>query len=105
MTKQQQIDALQKQLDVANEQIATIDNALKEQYLNIATNIVSEIKDWFEDQSKHKIILCYTDIYNYLDSLNTTIEDMAPKYKPGVLCEQSKVDKLEYKVNKGVNKE
>ena len=31
MTKQQQIDTLQKQLDAANEQIANIDNALKEQ--------------------------------------------------------------------------
>lgn len=28
MTKQQQIDTLQKQLEAANEQIATIDNAL-----------------------------------------------------------------------------
>ena len=27
MTKQQQIDTLQKQLDAANEQIATVDNA------------------------------------------------------------------------------
>ena len=89
MTKQQQIDALQKQLDAANEQIATIDNALKEQYVNIATNIVSEIKDWFEDQSEHKIILCYKDIYNYLDSLNTTIEATAPKYKPSILCQLS----------------
>lgn len=89
MTKQQQIDTLQKQLEAANEQIATIDNALKEQYVNIATNIVSEIKDWFEDQGEHKIILCYKDIYKYLDSLNTTIEATAPKYKPSILCQLS----------------
>lgn len=50
MTKQQQIDALQKQLDAANEQIATIDNALKEQYANIATNVVSDIKSWFVER-------------------------------------------------------
>lgn len=41
MTKQQQIDTLQKQLDAANEQIAAIDNALKEQYVNTATGIIS----------------------------------------------------------------
>nr|DAQ10497.1 MAG TPA: protein of unknown function (DUF5320) [Caudoviricetes sp.] len=89
MTKQQQIDTLQKQLEAANEQIATIDNALKEQYVNIATNIVSEIKSWFKDQSEHAIILCYKDVYKYLDNLNTTIKAAAPKYKPSVLCELS----------------
>lgn len=50
MTKQQQIDTLQKQLDAANEQIAAVDNALKEQYVNTATNIVSDIKSWFVDR-------------------------------------------------------
>lgn len=89
MTKQQQIDALQKQLDAANEQIATIDNALKEQYANIATNIVSEIKSWFKEQGEHKVILCYKDIYNYLDNLRNVIEATAPKYTPSVLCQLS----------------
>ena len=89
MTKQQQIDTLQQKLDAANEQIATIDNALKEQYANIATNIVSEIKSWFKDQSEHAIILCYKDIYNYLDNLREVIEAAAPKYTPSVLCELS----------------
>ena len=93
MTKQQQIDTLQKQLDAANEQIATIDNALKEQYTNIATNIVSEIKDWFEKQSEHAYLtykdINYKDVYKYLDNLNITIKAAAPKYTPGVLCELS----------------
>lgn len=89
MTKQQQIDTLQKQLDAANEQIATIDNALKEQYANIATNIVSEIKSWFKEQGEHKVILCYKDIYNYLDNLRNVIEDTTPNYTPSVLCELS----------------
>lgn len=93
MTKQQQIDTLQKQLDAANEQIATIDNALKEQYVNIATNIVSEIKSWFEKQSEHAYLtykdINYKDVYKYLDNLNTTIKATAPKYTPGVLCELS----------------
>lgn len=93
MTKQQQIDTLQKQLDAANEQIATIDNALKEQYVNIATNIVSEIKSWFEKQSEHAYLtykdINYKDVYKYLDNLNTTIKAAAPKYTPGVLCELS----------------
>lgn len=80
MTKQQQIDTLQKQLDASNEQIAAVDNALKEQYANIATNIVSEIKCWFKDQSK---------VYKYLDNLSKVIEDTAPKYTPSVLCELS----------------
>ena len=89
MTKQQQIDTLQKQLDAANEQIATIDNALKEQYANTATNIIDEIKSWFKEQTEHGIIVTYDGVYNYLDSLNTTIKAMAPKYTPGVLCELS----------------
>ena len=89
MTKQQQIDALQKQLDAANEQIATIDNALKEQYANIATNVVSDIKSWFVEQGEHKVILCYKDIYKYLDNLRNVIEDAAPDYTPSVLCQLS----------------
>lgn len=89
MTKQQQIDTLQKQLDAANEQIANIDNALKEQYANTATNIVSDIKSWFVEQGEHKVILCYNDIYKYLDNLRNVIEDAAPKYTPSVLCELS----------------
>ena len=89
MTKQQQIDTLQKQLDAANEQIATIDNALKEQYLNIATNIISEIKCWFRDQSEISKVTSYDDIYKYLDNLRNVIEVTAPKYTPSVLCELS----------------
>ena len=93
MTKQQQIDTLQKQLDAANEQIATIDNALKEQYLSIATNIISEIKCWFQDQSKRAYItyndINYDDVYKYLDNLREVIEAAAPKYTPSVLCELS----------------
>ena len=89
MTKQQQIDTLQKQLDAANEQIATIDNALKEQYVNIATNVVSEIKSWFEKQSEISTVTSYDDIYKYLDNLRNVIEATAPKYTPSVLCELS----------------
>ena len=89
MTKQQQIDTLQKQLDAANEQIATIDNALKEQYVNTATNIVSEIKCWFRDQSEISKVTSYDDIYKYLDNLRNVIEATAPKYTPSVLCELS----------------
>lgn len=89
MTKQQQIDTLQKQLDAANEQIATIDNALKEQYVNTATNIVSEIKDWFKEQTEHGIIVTYDGVYDYLDNLRKVIEATAPKYTPSVLCELS----------------
>ena len=93
MTKQQQIDTLQKQLDAANAQIANIDNALKEQYLNTATNIISEIKCWFQDQSKRAYItyndINYDDVYKYLDNLRKVIEDTAPKYTPSVLCELS----------------
>ncbi len=89
MTKQQQIDALQKQLDAANEQIAIIDNALKEQYVNIATNTVSEIKCWFGDQHDRAAALSYDDIYKFLDNLRNVIEATAPKYTPSVLCELS----------------
>lgn len=93
MTKQQQIDTLQQQLDAANEQIATIDNALKEQYANIATNIISEIKCWFQDQSKRAYItyndINYDDVYKYLDNLRKNVESNAPEFKPSVLCELS----------------
>lgn len=93
MTKQEQIYTLQKQLEAANEQIATIDNALKEQYVNIATNIVSEIKSWFEGQSEHAYLtykdINYKDVYKYLDNLCKVIEATAPKYKPSILCELS----------------
>lgn len=89
MTKQQQIDALQKQLDDANEQIANIDNVLKEQYLNLSTNIISDIKSWFEDQSEISKVTSYDDIYKYLDNLSNVIEATAPKYTPSVLCELS----------------
>ena len=93
MTKQEQIDTLQKQLDAANEQIATIDNALKEQYVNTATNIISDVKGWFEEQSKRSYItyndINYDDVYKYLDNLRKVIESTAPKYTPSVLCELS----------------
>ena len=93
MTKQQQIDTLQKQLDAANEQIANIDNALKEQYLNTATNIISEIKCWFQDQSKCAYItyndINYDDVYKFLDNYRNVIESTAPKYTPSVLCQLS----------------
>lgn len=93
MTKQEQIYTLQKQLEAANEQIATIDNALKEQYVNIATNIISEIKSWFEDQSEHAYLtykdINYKDVYKYLDNLCKVIEVVMPNYKPSVLCELS----------------
>ena len=93
MTKQQQIDTLQKQLDAANEQLAAVDNALKEQYLNTATNIISEIKCWFQDQSKRAYItyndINYDDVYKYLDNLREVIKAAAPKYTPSVLCELS----------------
>ena len=89
MTKQQQIDTLQKQLDAANEQIATIDNALKEQYVNTATNIISDIKSWFVDRFYNPGYINRDDIYDYLDNLRKVIESTAPKYTPGVLCELS----------------
>lgn len=89
MTKQQQIDTLQKQLDAANEQIAAIDNALKEQYVNTATNIVSDIKSWFVDHFYNPGYINRDDIYDYLDNLRKVIEDTAPKYTPSILCELS----------------
>lgn len=49
MTKQQQIDLLQKKLNVANKHVADVDGVLKEQYLNIATSIINEITTWFKD--------------------------------------------------------
>ena len=93
MTKQQQIDTLQKQLDAANEQIANIDNALKEQYLNIATGTVDHIESWFQDQRDRGIALSialnYDDICKFLDNYRNVIEVTAPKYTPSVLCELS----------------
>ena len=93
MTKQQQIDTLQKQLDAANEQLAAVDNALKEQYLNIATGTVDHIKSWFQDQRDRGIALSialnYDDICKFLDNYHNVIEVTAPKYTPSVLCELS----------------
>ena len=89
MTKQQQIDTLQKQLDAANEQLAAVDNALKEQYLNIATGTVDHIKSWFQDQRERNIALSYDDIYKFLDNFCNVIEATAPKYTPSVLCQLS----------------
>lgn len=89
MTKQQQIDTLQKQLDAANEQIASIDNTLKEQYVNTATNVVSDIKSWFVDRFYNPGYINRDDIYDYLDNLRNVIEATAPKYTPSVLCELS----------------
>lgn len=75
MTKQQQIDTLQKQLDAANEQIASIDNAMKEQYVNTATGIISQVESWFQDQSKRAYIT-YNDInYDDLGGLENTLMD------------------------------
>lgn len=89
MTKQQQIDTLQKQLDAANEQLAAVDNALKEQYLNIATGTADHIKSWFQDQRERNIALSYDDIYKFLDDFRNVIESTAPKYTPSVLCQLS----------------
>lgn len=89
MTKQEQIDTLQKQLDAANEQIATIDNALKEQYVNTATGIISQVENWFKDQSEISRVTRYDDIYKYLDNLQNVIEATAPKYTPSILCQLS----------------
>ena len=89
MTKQQQIDTLQKQLDAANEQIATIDNALKEQYLKTATGIISQIESWFQDQRERGIALNYDDICKFLDNYRNVIEVTSPKYTPSVLCQLS----------------
>ena len=89
MTKQEQIDTLQKQLDAANEQIANIDNALKEQYVNTATGIISQVESWFKDQSEISSVTRYDDIYKYLDNLRNVIEATAPKYTPSILCQLS----------------
>lgn len=90
MTKQQQIELLQKKLDAANKQIAETDNALKEQYHSIATNIIGEIKSWFKDQDKNcTIFVNYDDVYKYLDSLRAVIDATAPNYTPSILCELS----------------
>ena len=89
MTKQQQIDTLQKQLDAANEQLASVDNALKEQYLKIATGIISQVESWFQDQRERGIALNYDDICKFLDNYRNVIEVAAPKYTPSVLCELS----------------
>ena len=91
MTKQQQIDTLQQKLDAANEQLASVDNALKEQYLNIATGTVDHIKSWFQDQRERDIALSYDDIYKFLDNFCNVIEATAPKYTPSVLCQLSMV--------------
>lgn len=88
MTKQQ-IELLQKQLDAANEQLAAVDNALKEQYLKTATGIISQVESWFRDQREIDIALSYDDIYKYLDNLRNVITATAPKYTPSVLCQLS----------------
>ena len=89
MTKQQQIDTLQQKLDAANEQLAAVDNALKEQYLKTATGIISQVESWFKDQSEMSKVTSYDDIYKYLDNLRNVIEATAPKYTPSVLCQLS----------------
>ena len=89
MTKQQQIELLQKQLDAANEQLTAVDNALKEQYLNTATGTVEHIKSWFQDQRERNIVLSYKDIYKFLDDFRNVIESTAPKYTPSILCQLS----------------
>ena len=89
MTKQQQIDTLQKQLDAANEQLTAVDNALKEQYLNTATGIISQVESWFKDQREINARLSYDDIYKFLDNYRNVIESSAPKYTPSVLCQLS----------------
>ena len=89
MIKQQQIDTLQKQLDAANEQLASVDNALKEQYLNIATGTVDHIESWFQDQRDRCIALNYNDICKFLNNYRNVIENTAPKYTPSVLCQLS----------------
>ena len=89
MTKQQQIDILQKQLDAANKQLAEVDNALKEQYTNTATGIIDHIESWFKDQSEISEVTSYDDIYKFLDNFRNVIEATAPKYTPSVLCQLS----------------
>ena len=89
MTKQQQIDTLQKQLDAANEQLTSVDNALKEQYLKTATGIISQVESWLQDQRERGIALNYDDICKFLDNYRNVIEATSPKYTPSVLCELS----------------
>lgn len=89
MTKQQQIDTLQQQLDAANEQLTAVDNALKEQYLNIATGTVDHIESWFQDQRERDARLNYDDIYKFLNNYRNVIESTAPKYTPSILCQLS----------------
>lgn len=87
MTNKERIELLQKQLDAANEQLASVDNALKEQYHNIATSIISEIKSWFKERCYNSIVLCYRDVYNYLDDLRKNVESNAPEFTPSIMCE------------------
>ena len=89
MTKQQQIDTLQQKLDAANEQLAAVDNALKEQYLNIATGTVDHIESWFQDQRDRGIGLSYDDICKFLDNYRNVIESTAPNYTPSIMCQLS----------------
>lgn len=89
MTKQQQIDTLQQKLDAANEQLAAVDNALKEQYLNTATGTVDHIESWFQDQRDRGIALNYDGICKFLDNYRNVIEATAPKYTPSILCQLS----------------
>ena len=89
MTKQQQIDTLQKQLDAANEQLAAVDNALKEQYLKTATGIISQVESWFKDQRERGIALSYDDICKFLDNYRNVIEATSPNYTPSVMCQLS----------------
>lgn len=86
MTKQQ-IELLQKKLDAANKQVADVDGTLRVQYLNIATNIISEIKYWFIDCHDDYKKITYDDIFKYLDNLRAVVEAAAPNYTPSVLCE------------------
>lgn len=89
MTKQQQIDLLQKKLNVANKHVADVDGVLKEQYLNIATSIINEITTWFKDCHDDYEKITYDDIFNYLDNLRKNVESNAPEFKPSILCELS----------------
>ena len=89
MTKQQQIDTLQKQLDAANEQLTAVDNALKEQYLKTATGIISQVESWFQDQRDRGIALSYDDICKFLDNYRNVIESTSPNYTPSILCQLS----------------
>ena len=89
MTKQQQIDTLQQKLDAANEQLVAVDNALKEQYHNIATGTVDHIESWFQDQRDRGIALSYDDICKFLDNYRNVIESTSPNYTPSVMCQLS----------------